>query len=376
MNSLLLSMPGAPIIYYGDEIGMGDNFFLGDRNGVRTPMQWSLDRNAGFSRADPQQLFLPPIMDPIYGFEAVNVEAQHARPLLAVELDEAHAPGAQDLAGLWPRHPEVHPPRQPQSAGVSAPVRRRHHSLRRESVALGATGRNRSRGSQGHRADRAAGQHAVSTYRRAAVFSDSPGVRLLLVPSQPGSAGPAVARRAYGAGRPACARAGGGLEQLLPGARRCLALEPRHPAAGAARNQRHSAIRRGPALVRRQGRAHCQRAARPTMARARIRSSAGSSRFSQSRAQTKPTSTSSRSPSPIEDGEESRWKKLQPAAIARVRQQATVGVLADACVDENFCRVVVDAIGSATGAGDRVRSHPFLGDQLVSASCVAIPTSS
>jgi maltose alpha-D-glucosyltransferase/alpha-amylase len=76
MNSMLLSMPGSPIIYYGDEIGMGDNFFLGDRNGVRTPMQWSPDRNAGFSRADPQRLYLPPIMDPIYGFEAVNVEAQ------------------------------------------------------------------------------------------------------------------------------------------------------------------------------------------------------------------------------------------------------------------------------------------------------------
>jgi maltose alpha-D-glucosyltransferase/alpha-amylase len=76
MNSLLLSMPGSPIIYYGDELGMGDNFFLGDRNGVRTPMQWSPDRNAGFSRADPQRLYLPPIMDPIYGYEAVNVEAQ------------------------------------------------------------------------------------------------------------------------------------------------------------------------------------------------------------------------------------------------------------------------------------------------------------
>jgi maltose alpha-D-glucosyltransferase/alpha-amylase len=76
MNGLLLSMPGSPIIYYGDEIGMGDNFYLGDRNGVRTPMQWSPDRNAGFSRADPQQLYLPPIMDPIYGFQAVNVEAQ------------------------------------------------------------------------------------------------------------------------------------------------------------------------------------------------------------------------------------------------------------------------------------------------------------
>ena len=80
MNSLLLSMPGSPIIYYGDEIGMGDNIFLGDRNGVRTPMQWSPDRNAGFSRADPQRLYLPPIMDPVYGYQAVNVEAQAREP--------------------------------------------------------------------------------------------------------------------------------------------------------------------------------------------------------------------------------------------------------------------------------------------------------
>ncbi|HUM96057.1 MAG TPA: maltose alpha-D-glucosyltransferase [Candidatus Competibacter sp.] len=80
MNSLLLSMPGTPIIYYGDEIGMGDNIYLGDRNGVRTPMQWSPDRNAGFSKADPQRLYLPPIMDPIYGYEAVNVEAQQREP--------------------------------------------------------------------------------------------------------------------------------------------------------------------------------------------------------------------------------------------------------------------------------------------------------
>ena len=76
MNSLLMSMPGSPIIYYGDEIGMGDNFYLGDRNGVRTPMQWSPDRNGGFSRADPQLLYLPPVMDPVYGYTAVNVEAQ------------------------------------------------------------------------------------------------------------------------------------------------------------------------------------------------------------------------------------------------------------------------------------------------------------
>jgi maltose alpha-D-glucosyltransferase/alpha-amylase len=76
MNSILMSMPGTPIIYYGDEIGMGDNIYLGDRNGVRTPMQWTPDRNGGFSRADPARLYLPPIMDPVYGFSAVNVEAQ------------------------------------------------------------------------------------------------------------------------------------------------------------------------------------------------------------------------------------------------------------------------------------------------------------
>jgi maltose alpha-D-glucosyltransferase/alpha-amylase len=80
LNGLLLSLPGTPILYYGDEIGMGDNVFLGDRDGVRTPMQWSFDRNAGFSRTDAARLYLPPIMDPVYGFEAVNVEAQSRSP--------------------------------------------------------------------------------------------------------------------------------------------------------------------------------------------------------------------------------------------------------------------------------------------------------
>src|SRR5688572_14577295 len=76
MNSLLFSLPGTPVIYYGDEIGMGDNFYLGDRDGVRTPMQWSPDRNAGFSDTNPQQLYLPVILDPAYHYEAVNVEMQ------------------------------------------------------------------------------------------------------------------------------------------------------------------------------------------------------------------------------------------------------------------------------------------------------------
>lgn len=80
LNSLLLSMPGTPVIYYGDEIGMGDNIFLGDRDGVRTPMQWSVDRNGGFSRADQPRLVLPPIMDPLYGYYTINVEAQQRDP--------------------------------------------------------------------------------------------------------------------------------------------------------------------------------------------------------------------------------------------------------------------------------------------------------
>ncbi|WP_248732655.1 maltose alpha-D-glucosyltransferase [Pseudomonas sp. MWU13-2517] len=80
LNSLLLSMPGTPTLYYGDEIGMGDNIYLGDRDGVRTPMQWSIDRNGGFSRADPASLVLPPIMDPQYGYLSVNVETQTQDP--------------------------------------------------------------------------------------------------------------------------------------------------------------------------------------------------------------------------------------------------------------------------------------------------------
>ncbi len=80
LNALLLTMPGSPVIYYGDEIGMGDNMFLGDRNGMRTPMQWTPDRNGGFSNADPEKLFLPPVMSNITGYLAINVESQSRTP--------------------------------------------------------------------------------------------------------------------------------------------------------------------------------------------------------------------------------------------------------------------------------------------------------
>ena len=80
INGLLFSLPGTPVLYYGDEIGMGDNIYLGDRNGVRTPMQWNADRNAGFSRANPQSLYLPIGIDPEYHYEAVNVDIQQGNP--------------------------------------------------------------------------------------------------------------------------------------------------------------------------------------------------------------------------------------------------------------------------------------------------------
>ena len=115
LNSLLLSMPGTPVLYYGDELGMGDNIFLGDRDGVRTPMQWSPDRNGGFSKADPPHLYLPPIGDPVYGFQAVNVEAQARNPasllnwvrrILAVR--KAHpAFGRGELTLLYPGNRKV-----------------------------------------------------------------------------------------------------------------------------------------------------------------------------------------------------------------------------------------------------------------------------
>jgi len=115
LNALLFSLPGTPVIYYGDEIGMGDNIYLGDRDSVRTPMQWSPDRNAGFSRTNPQKLFLPTIIDPEYHFEAVNVEAQQNNPssLLwwmkrLIALRKRYTVfGTGDIRFLHPENPKV-----------------------------------------------------------------------------------------------------------------------------------------------------------------------------------------------------------------------------------------------------------------------------
>jgi hypothetical protein len=104
LNALLFSLPGTPVIYYGDEIGMGDNIYLGDRNGVRTPMQWSGDRNAGFSRADPARLYAPPIMDPGLRLPGDQRRGAGALAVLAAQLDEAADRAAQAAPRLRPRH--------------------------------------------------------------------------------------------------------------------------------------------------------------------------------------------------------------------------------------------------------------------------------
>ena len=115
MNSLLLSMPGTPVLYYGDELGMGDNIHLGDRDGVRTPMQWTPDRNGGFSRADPERLTLPVLMGPLYGYETVNVEAQQRDPhsllnwtrRMLAKRQQTHAFGRGSLRFLFPGNRKV-----------------------------------------------------------------------------------------------------------------------------------------------------------------------------------------------------------------------------------------------------------------------------
>ena len=162
LNGLLFSLPGTPVLYYGDEIGMGDNVYLGDRNGVRTPMQWSADRNAGFSRANPQRLILPIIIDPEYHYEALNVEAQQSNPnsllwwtkrLIALRK-RFRAFGRGSIEFLHPSNPRV-----------LAFVRRFEDEIdprRREPVAARAVRRARSREHEGHDPRRADGPDEAS----------------------------------------------------------------------------------------------------------------------------------------------------------------------------------------------------------------------
>ena len=206
MNSLLLSFPGTPIIYYGDEIGMGDNIYLGDRNGVRTPMQWTPDRNGGFSRADPARLYAPTIMDPVYGYESVNVEAQSrslssllsaTKRLIAVRKSTL-AFGRGTMTFI-----------RPENRSVLCYVRqyqRRSHPVRRQPVAIGAGDRTRPFRLQGPHPAGNARPYPLPADRRTALHDHARTLRLLLVRTAGarqigagGAAGRARVRNAGGA---------------------------------------------------------------------------------------------------------------------------------------------------------------------------------
>ncbi|MDB6014003.1 MAG: treS [Gammaproteobacteria bacterium] len=346
MNSLLLSMPGAPIIYYGDEIGMGDNFFLGDRNGVRTPMQWSFDRNAGFSRADPQQLFLPPIMDPIYGFEAVNVEAQ--------QRDRS------SLLNWMKRMLQVRKTSQAFGRGTLKFIR---PGNRKVLVYLRQYGDdtilcvvNLSRSAQPVEIDLAdhkgtvpielLGSTAFPPVGELPYFLTLPAYGFYWFRlSREAQAPPWHDERMAPEDLPVLVLVEG-WNSFFPervaawrsnlATRLRVQLETRViPQFVAA--QRWYAGKGAPIVSARL----IDHGARENSLERWLVTIFTIESHTETNQYFIPLAIA------VEDGEESRWKKLQPAAIARIRQQATVGVLADACVDENFCRVVVDAIGGA-----------------------------
>ncbi|MFI4887073.1 MAG: putative maltokinase, partial [Steroidobacterales bacterium] len=346
MNSLLLSMPGSPIIYYGDEIGMGDNFYLGDRNGVRTPMQWSPDRNAGFSRADPQQLFLPPIMDPIYGYEAVNVEAQTRdrssllnwmRRMLAVRKT-SQAFGRGSLRFIRPGNRKVLVYLRQYAADTILCVVNLSRSAQpveidlsehKGAIPIELLGRTPfppvgelpyllTLPAYGFYWFRLSREAAPPSWHDERLPREDLPV-LVLVEGWNSFFPDKVAAWRAGLARRLRTQLE---ERIVPqyiAAQRWFA--GKGAAIGSARlldhTERQDPLPRwfaGIYEVESQGvREHYF----------------------------VPLAIA------FEDTEESRWRRLQPAALARVRQQATVGVLADACGDDGFARAIVDAIGSS-----------------------------
>ena len=247
LNSLLFSLPGTPIIYYGDEIGMGDNIYLGDRNGVRTPMQWSSDRNGGFSRADPARLYAPPIMDPVYGYQAINVEAQERYPFSLlhwmkrlIALRKQHrvfGRGSLEFVGCA----------EPQGARLPAPRRARNRSSSSPTCRAPC-----SRPSSictpfaGLMPVEMLGLTEFPRDRRAAVFPDARPVRLLLVHAaartDAGDADAADARRR--------SRSGAGREPAGAAGRRRLGRACSTAARAVLERQALRAVPAAPALVR------------------------------------------------------------------------------------------------------------------------------
>jgi maltose alpha-D-glucosyltransferase/alpha-amylase len=356
MNSLLLSMPGSPIIYYGDEIGMGDNFFLGDRNGLRTPMQWSPDRNAGFSRADPQQLYLPPIMDPVYGYQAVNVEAQ-----------------TRDRSSLLNWMKRLLLVRRSSQAFGRGTLRFIRPGNRRVLVYLRQYGddtilcvANLSRSAQPVELDLAAHKGAVPIELLGRTsfppIGDLP--YLLTLPgyafywfrlSREAEAPPWHDERAARDDLPVLVLVDGWRsffpERVAPW---------RQTAAAALRAQLEGRV--VPAFVASQRWAASASLAAPAEPAAPGAGLTGATladsvlppqleRWLTGIFEIKSAAQAGQYFVPLaiafEDSDEARARKLQPAALARVRQHAAVGVLADAAADEEFCRAIVEAIGAS-----------------------------
>jgi maltose alpha-D-glucosyltransferase/alpha-amylase len=357
MNSLLLSMPGAPIIYYGDEIGMGDNVFLGDRNGLRTPMQWGPDRNAGFSRADPQQLYLPPIMDPVYGYEAVNVEAQ-----------------SRDRSSLLNWMKRLLQVRRSSQAFGRGTLRFIRPGNRRVLVYLREYGAdtilcvaNLARSAQPVELDLAEYRGAVpiELLGRAAFPPIGELPYLLTLPgysfywfrlSREAEAPPWHDERAAREDLPVLvliegwssffpdrvapwrASLASGLRAQLEGRVVAGFLATQRWAAPAAVVLGEVPAARGAGLAGATLTDWCLPQAdleRWLVAIFAIHSGAQAGEYFV------PLAIA------IEDADEARYRRLLPAALARVRQHAATGVLADAAADEDFCRLVIDAIGAA-----------------------------
>ena len=181
LYGLLLSMPGTPILYYGDEIGMGDNIYLGDRNGVRTPMQWTGDRNGGFSRADPARLYRAAGDGSRLRLSGHQRRVAGAFAVLAPQLGAPDHRRPPTASRLRPRHPRSRQRLESRRPRLRPAARRRDRARRRQPVAGGAAGGAAARTIQRARAGGDARSHVVSTHRRAALFPVDGPVRLLLV---------------------------------------------------------------------------------------------------------------------------------------------------------------------------------------------------
>ena len=181
LHAILFSLPGSPVLYYGDEISMGDNVYLGDRDGVRTPMQWTGDRNGGFSRADFAQLYAPPLMDPVYGFQAINVEAQ-------LRTSTSLLRWLRRFVALRKEHPvfglgtyEALPSLQREDLRPRAHVPGRRGAVRPQPGPHRAGGRARPQRLRGPPPGRDVRAHPLPAHRRAVLPADAGAARLLLV---------------------------------------------------------------------------------------------------------------------------------------------------------------------------------------------------